>query len=242
MTAFAHRLTHHPLLRLMALVWLAAALLAGCSQEPKQRAAFIDFLQTRILDKKSGVVPILTKQDKETLGDDYAKQYAVIQDFHEALNDTVSKPASDLLSKGSFNSIGDIVNRRADLKTMQDALKQLRTALDVNLAKADAAHAAMKQPDDLKAVYDKAYDRSVAVPAAAFKDTFPAIDGMFDSVNQVADYLEKHRSDVKISGAMMEVNNPKIQAELQALLTQLNNQGRAVNDAQSKLLKAVSGG
>ena len=107
MTAFTHRLTHHPLLRLMALVWLAAALLAGCSQEPKQRAAFIDFLQTRILDKKSGVVPILTKQDKDTLGDDYAKQYAVIQDFHEALNDTVSKPASDLLSKGSFNSIGD---------------------------------------------------------------------------------------------------------------------------------------
>ena len=130
MTAFTHRLTHHPLLRLMALVWLAAALLAGCSQEPKQRAAFIDFLQTRILDKKSGVVPILTKQDKDSLGDDYAKQYAVIQDFHEALNDTVSKPASDLLSKGSFNSIGDIVNRRADLKTMQDALKQLRTALD----------------------------------------------------------------------------------------------------------------
>lgn len=58
----------HSLLRLLALVWLAAALLAGCSQEPKQRAAFISFLQTRILDRPGATIPLLGKEDREQLG------------------------------------------------------------------------------------------------------------------------------------------------------------------------------
>ena len=118
------------LLRLLALVWLAAALLAGCSQEPKQRAAFISFLQTRILDRPGATIPLLGKEDREQLGDDYASQYAVIQAFHEALNDSVSKPARALLSKGSFHSVGDIMKRREDLKTMQDGVKVFQAARD----------------------------------------------------------------------------------------------------------------
>ncbi|MEN5180679.1 DUF3053 family protein [Comamonas testosteroni] len=230
----------HSLLRLLALVWLAAALLAGCSQEPKQRAAFISFLQTRILDRPGATIPLLGKEDREQLGDDYANQYAVIQTFHEALNDSVSKPARALLSKGSFHSVGDIMKRREDIKTMQEGVQQLRKALDENLAKADAAHAAMKQPEDLKAVFDKAYAKTVTVPANAFKDTFPAIDAMFGSVGKVVAYLDAHRDQIKVSGAMLEVSDPKLQAELQALLNDLNSKGQAVNAAQDALLKAVN--
>ena len=234
---FYHR---HPLFRLLALVWLAVALLTGCSQEPKQRAAFITFLQTRILDRPGATIPLLGKEDKAQLGEDYASQYAVIQAFHEALNDSVSKPARALLSKGSFHSVGDIMKRREDLKTMQDGVQQLRKALDENLAKADATHAAMKQPEDLKAVFDKAYTKTVTVPANAFKDTFPAIDAMFASVGKVVAYIDAHRNQIKVSGAMLEVSDPKLQAELQALLHDLNSKGQAVNAAQDALLKAVN--
>ena len=225
----------------LVLVAALPLVLAACGdKEPEQRAAFTQFLQTRIVDKPGVRVPTLTDEEKKSFGD-YAAHYAVITDFNSSMDASV-KPLSGIMQKGAVRSLNDILTRRDDLKNVQTSINDMGAALKEQKAKADAARAQLKQPDDLKAVYDKAYDRSVAVPAAAFKDTFPAIDGMFDSVNQVADYLEKHRSDVKISGAMMEVNNPKIQAELQALLTQLNNQGRAVNDAQSKLLKAVSGG
>ena len=234
-------LIRHPLLRLLALVWVAAALLAACSAEPQERKAFITLLQTRILDKTNGTYPILTKEDKKQLGETYSQQYAVIEDFNQSLNNSVSKPAQDLIRKSSFTTVGDIINRRGDLNTLQEALKNLQTALDEQLAKADAAHAAMKQPDDLKAVYDQAYAKSVTTPATAFKSTFPALDAMFSSVNKLADFVEANKAKVKISGMMLEVNDPKLHQQLNQLLNDVNAKGRDLNAAQTKMLKDIRG-
>lgn len=240
LSTIAMHLLRNPFFRVLALVWMAAALLA-CSAEPQERKAFITLLQTRILDKSDGTYPILTAEDKKQLGETYAQQYAIIQDFNQSLNKSVGKPAQELIRKSSFSSIGDVLKRRDDLKTLQTAVKDLQGTLDQELAKADAARAALKQPEDLKAVYDKAYAKTVTNPATAFKDTFPALDAMFDSVNKVADFVEANKGKVKISGMMLEVTDPKLHQQLNALLNDLNTKGRSLNDAQNKLLKAVRG-
>ena len=58
-----------------------------------------------------------------------------------------------------MRTLSDIVARRDDLKTVQTALNDMGVALKEQQGKADAARAQLKQPDDLKAVYAKAYER-----------------------------------------------------------------------------------
>ncbi len=234
-------ITKNPLLRVVALLWLCAAMLAGCSQEPTYRKAFIQLLQTRLIDKTNGTFPILTAEDKKLLGEDYAKQYAVIEDFNRALNDSVGAPARQLMQRSSFNSIGGIMQRRDDLKTLQDGFAKLQVALDENLVKADAAHAAMKQPEDLKAVYDQAYAKAVSKPAEAFKEVFPELKTLFASINKVVDFVDAHKDKIKVSGMMVEVQDPALHKQLSVILNEMNQAGTSLNAAQNKLLKTVRG-
>ena len=145
---------------------LAAALplmLAACgNQEPEQRAAFTQFLQTRIVDKPGVRVPQVTDEEKKSFGD-YAAHYAVITDFNSGMDASV-KPLPGIMQKGAVRSLNDIVTRRDDIKAVQASLNEMGEALLAQRAKADTAHAQLKQPDDLKAVYDKAYEKTVSLP------------------------------------------------------------------------------
>ena len=82
----------------------------------------------------------------------------MITDFNSGMDASV-KPLNSLMQKGGMRTLSDIVARRDDLKTVQTALNDMGTALKEQQGKADAARAQLKQPDDLKAVYAKAYER-----------------------------------------------------------------------------------
>ena len=74
-------------------------LLAACGdKEPEQRAAFTQFLQTRIIDKPGVRVPQLTAEEK-SFGD-YAAHYAVITDFNSGMDASV-KPLNSLMQKAA---------------------------------------------------------------------------------------------------------------------------------------------
>jgi hypothetical protein len=66
------------------------------------------------------------------------------------------QPMGQVMAKGALRSIADLTARPDDLKAAKDGLTGPRAALDQQLAKSDAAHAQLKQPDDLKQVCDKA--------------------------------------------------------------------------------------
>lgn len=217
-------------------------MLAACgNKEAEQRAAFIEFLQTRVLDKPGLRVPTPTEEQKKSFGD-YTQHYAVITDFNEGMNKSVSQPMGDVMAKGALRSIGDLSTRRDDLKAAKEGLAGLRTALDQQLAKADAARAQLKQPDDLKQVYDKAYEKTVSTPAATFKEVFPALDTTFDGALAVGDFLQQNKSKIQVSGASVTVSDPAVQAELNKMLQNLNGQSAAINAAQRKMQAVVRGG
>jgi hypothetical protein len=222
---------------------LAAALplvLAACGdKEPEQRAAFTQFLQTRIVDKPGVRVPQLTDEEKKSFGD-YAAQYAVITDFNAGMDASV-KPLSGIMQKGAMRSLNDIVTRRDDLKTVQAGLNDMSAALKEQQAKADAARAQLKQPDDLKAVYDKAYEKTVSLPADTFRDVLPQLNATFDSSLKIADYVEAHKSQIDIAGPVVKVQDPAVQAELNRLLQDLNAQAKNVQQAQTRLQAVMLG-
>lgn len=222
------------------LLAFSLALVACGNKEAEQRAAFIAFLQTRVLDKPGLRVPALTPEEKTAFGD-YARHFAVITDFNEGMNRSVSQPMTQIMAKGALRSIADLATRRDDLKAAKDGLGSLRTALDQQTAKADAAHAQLKQPDDLKQVYDKAYDKTVTMPAATFKQVFPALDSVFDSALAIGDFLEKNKSKIQVVGSSVTVTDPAVQAELNKMLQQLNGQSSAINAAQQKMQAMVRG-
>jgi len=222
---------------------LAAALplmLAACgNKEPEQRAAFTQFLQTRIVDKPGVRVPQLTDEEKKSFGD-YAAQYAVITDFNAGMDASV-KPLSGIMQKGSLRSLNDIVTRRDDLKTVQASLNEMGAALKEQQAKADAARAQLKQPEDLKAVYDKAYEKTVSLPADTFRDVLPQLNATFDSSLKIADYVAAHAAQIDISGPIVKVQDPAVQAELNKLLQDLNAQAKNVQQAQTRMQAVMVG-
>src|ERR1700732_1879559 len=92
----------------VALVAYALAL-AGCGdQEAAQRKAFIEFLQTRIIDKPGVHVPTLTADLQDKIGV-YAKHYAVITTFNSDMDQSVVGFLPKALRAGSVTSIADAV-------------------------------------------------------------------------------------------------------------------------------------
>lgn len=123
-------------------------------QEIHRHERLSEFLQTRIVDKPGVHVPKLTTDQTQAFGP-YSDHYAVITDFNGAM-DTAVKPLGNLLQKGAIRSLNDVTARRDDIKAVQTGLNDMGSQLQEQKAKADTAHAQLKQPEDLKVVYDKA--------------------------------------------------------------------------------------
>ncbi len=215
--------------------------LSGCDNEASQRKEFIDFLQTRILDKQGTHVPQLSDNQKEAFGP-YAKDYAIIAEFNaDGAASTAGATLSGIMAKGGLNSISDLTKRRDDIVSAKASVKQLGDEIDQALAKADAAKAQLKQPDDLKAVFDKAYDRDVTSVATTIKGAVPTLESLFDSALQLSDFLTQHKDSLQISGVSVTANNQQTLNALQPLLNDFSAKARAVQDLQRKFMSLAYG-
>jgi hypothetical protein len=219
---------------------LLAVLVAACNDEPAQRKAFIDFLQTRIIDKPGLHVPHLTPDEANSFGD-YAKQYAIITDFNDGLDQSVAKPMQEAIDGGAIRSWDDLVTRRADIVAARDSVVQLRAAIDKQLAAADTAHAALKQPDDLKPVFDKAYERDVTIPAKAFADIFPDLSQALTAIVDLGDFIDQHKDKITITGSVVQTSDPALQPQIAALIAALTAKNEAINKAQQRLRTVMEG-
>lgn len=217
-----------------------AICLAGCDDEPAERKAFIEFLQTRIIDKPGLHVPHLTPEETKSFGP-YAQQYAVITDFNDGLDRSVAKPMAEAIDRGAIRSLDEVVTRHTDFVAARDGIAQLRAAIDKQLATADAAHAALKQPDDLKPVFDKAYERDVTIPAKAFSDIFPDLSQALAAIVDLGDFIEQHKDKVTIAGSQLQTSDPALQPQLSALVNALVAKNEAINKAQAHLRAIVNG-
>lgn len=224
--------------------WLLALalplVLTACGdKEPEQRTAFIQFLQTRIIDKPGVHVPKPDADETKAFGP-YSADYSVITDFNSGMDESV-KPLNGLLQKGAVRSLGDVVARRDDLQAAQAGLNDMASQIKTKQAAADAAHAKLKQPDDLKVVYDKAYERTVSLPSTTFLEVLPQINGTLASSLKVADYVNAHKAQIDVSGPAPKVQDPTILKELNGLLQDLATQAQGAQQAQAKVQAVMLG-
>lgn len=218
-----------------------ALLLAGCfGNEPAQRKAFIEFLQTRIIDKPGLHIPIMSDQDVANFGP-YADQYRIMNGFHHQLDATISKDFASAMQIGSPRSLEELVKHRDLLPTITRGMAKMKTTIDKALAEADAAHAALKQPPDLKAVYDQAYEHMVTKPANVFRELIPIMVSGLPVIEKLAAFLDEHRNAIEYRGGMPVVRDAKLQPQLEALIQEAVKVSEASAEGKRKLQAMAEG-
>jgi hypothetical protein len=82
----------------------------------------------------------------------------------------------------------------ANLTTAKDVVDKMEQGIETRLAKINADRAALKQSDDLKAVYDKTFDKLVTAPAVAMENSAKALDSGIDAALALATYINAGRA------------------------------------------------
>jgi hypothetical protein len=225
----------------LAGVLTLALLAAGCfDNEPQQRRAFITFLQTRIIDKPGLHIPIMSEKDIADFGP-YADHYRVMNGFHRRLDASISKDLAQAMAIGSPRSLEDLRDHRDVLPVLRAGISKMKSELDTAEAGADAAHKALKQPPDLRTVYDGAYERVVTMPAHVFRELVPMIETMLEPIDALATYLDEHRDTIVFRGGSPVVTDPPTRTRLAALMETAGKAVRASEDGK-RMLRAMAEG
>lgn len=223
------------------MVVVSALGLAACGdREAEQRKAFVTFLQTRIIDKPGLHVPQLTAEERTSFGP-YADQYAIITRFHQVMNESVSPKLAAAMSTGAIQSLGDLVQRRGDLQAAKTIIDQMAAALGDDVAQADEAHRKLDQRPEVRAVFDTAYDRLVTTSAVTFRAIVPVADKTFADALDLAEYMDRHKGVITITGSTLQVSDAATRTEMNAKLQVLQSSQQAVQTAQRQMQTLVYG-
>jgi DUF3053 family protein len=150
-----------------------AATLAGFSwgnSEADQRKAFIAFLQD--INNRPGIHFLVPTANDEKAFGPYLQHYAIILDFDKDMKAPMDGFLAQAIKLGfgpnpSPRTIEQMATASADLTAAKDAINKMEQVIETRLAKVNADRPALKQPDDLKAVYDKTFDKLVIAPTLA---------------------------------------------------------------------------
>ncbi|QNQ54467.1 DUF3053 domain-containing protein [Serratia liquefaciens] len=218
--------------------WLAPVLallvvmqLTACGdKEPEQRKAFIDYIQNTVM-RSGAKIPTLSEDQKQKFGN-YAGDYAILVGFSQQLSkslDASLTPALDQINQ--IRTAQDYMSKRDTLQQSVGALNLLGQQIQSAKSQADTAHTALKQPDDLKAVYNQAYDKIVTGPANALMPVIPTTASFVQDLVQVGDFL-------RAQGNQVAFNNNGVQFRTSQQATQYNTMMSNLVAKQQDLLNA----
>lgn len=219
------RLTQTGFARFLLLPLIMLALLftlSGCGdKEPEQRKAFIEFLQTRVLDKPQLAVPQLTEDEKKAFGP-YVNDYAVLTDYHKGVGDVFNTQMEDVFGQlRGVSSVGTLISKRDEIKKLADLSAGWKQTLVKLRAETESKRAALKQPDDLKAVYDRVWNKVIVAPDDAAGQVATQVPEVLTLLVSQIDLLNQQSDKVKISGNMVQFSDQKTLDQYNALQQQL---------------------
>jgi hypothetical protein len=224
---------------------LFAAVLAACGDsEADQRSAFIKFLNE--VNGRSGVHILNPTPDEEKAFGPYLQHYAVITDYAKDMNAAMLAFRDRIqrfgVGPGSLpRTVEQMAAAPQDLPAVKADLEKMEQALETRLAKAKADRAALKQPDDLKAVYDKTFDKLVAVPSTALITSEKVLDDGIDASIKLVDYISTHRNKLVVSGTSIEAKDQRTLNEIAPLLKAHQEAGERFVAAQRAGERLVEG-
>ncbi|MDR0717314.1 MAG: DUF3053 domain-containing protein [Azoarcus sp.] len=193
-----------------------AMLLAGCGRELQQRQAFIDFLQDEMAKQQTSIA-VPTSTMRKRFGE-YATHYDVVVDFNKAVAEHVGKPLNRLYRDSRVvlgNPEADAETRKRAILASRNMLQQLEKSLDNELSIAESRFSTFSQPNDLKAVYSRAFDKYVRLPAQEFKVIVPMMGEMLDKISAMFEFINANKNKIEIRDGLIQVKD-------QALTVRLN--------------------
>jgi hypothetical protein len=217
---------------------LALVVLTGCDDEPAERRVFTEFLQTNIVSRP-GVHLMLMKPEFAKIFGRYASHYQIILDFNSNLDLAPLERAARL--KQQIDDLADLAAHRAELKALQAAIPEMTAIVDGKIETANAAHAALQQPPDLKEVYDRAFDRLVTRPGTLLAQMPKQLDKSLTVMIGLADYVADNVKVIKIVGMDGTSIDPVVGRHLTELLDALHENDAAVDNLKRQFQALLSG-
>ena len=220
---------------------LVALALLGCGDsDADQRRAFIVFLQSRIVGRPGIHFPIPSEEETKSFGN-YAKQYDVILDFGKDNAQNSNGLDAQFQALGGIRSLDQLIAQRETFAKVKAGIDEAQVRMKAAVAKADAAHALLKQPDDLRSVYDQAYAKDVTMQATLLGEIVPLFDQAVSDDLKLSDFVTSHPAQVAVSGGQLQVKDASVQAPLQGMLNDVAKSSSALVVAGVKLQKASKG-
>lgn len=223
--------------RWLAPVWVVMVVmqLAACGDsEGDQRKAFMEYLQNTVM--RSGQnLPTLSEDQKQKFGN-YANDYQVLLTFsHQVKQDVSNSLAPVINTLGDIRVPQDYVQQHDALAQELGALNMLGQRVQSAQAQADTAHAAMKHPEDLKAIYNQAYDSIVTRPANGLTPVIPALAGFAQEVVQVGDYLIQQGNQATFNGSQVQFPTQQQVTQYNTMMSGLATKQQVLQRAQNAL-------
>jgi hypothetical protein len=221
-----------------------AALSGWGNSEADQRKAFIAFLQD--INSRPGAHLLVPNATDEKAFGTYLPHYAIILDFNKDMKVSTDDFVAQLIKLGygpnpSSRSIEQMAAAPADLTAAKETIGKLAQAIDTRLAKANADRGALKQPDDLKAVYDKTFDRLVTAPAVAFDTSAKALGTGIDATLTLVTYINAHRAKLVVSGMQIQAKDQRTLDEITPLMKAYQDAGERFVAAQRQSAAVLGG-
>lgn len=224
----------------LALAGLAICLiLIGCgNKEAKQREEFINILQAKIITPKGVNTPSLTDEERKKLGL-YADHFQVMIDFHTAMDKRMDKMA-ELMEKISQLKLSNDPRENLDsINQVKEMIGEMTTGLNEEFAKAQTNKEALRQPDDLKAVFDQAFEKSLARSVNAFNALMGQVDEALDGQKTLYEFVLANKDKLDLSGSAIMIKDESIESELKERMNEANKKASKLNSAQSQFNKAM---
>ncbi|XBS69743.1 DUF3053 domain-containing protein [Acerihabitans sp. KWT182] len=221
-------------LMIPVLLLLAMQITACGDKEPDQRKAFIQFLQTTVLPGGERL-PGLSDDQKRQFGP-YTNDYQVLLTFTQQYTQSVNTnllPVLDLISQ--IRVPQDYLTRRQDVQQSSAALNSLAPQIAQLKKQADDARAALKQPADLKTVYDQAYDKRVTQPVQKAAQVIAAASTLSSTLAQVGEFLNTQ-------GAQVAYGPNSVSFPTRLPATQYNELMKSLESQYQQLVQAQNAG
>ena len=221
-----------PILCLMLLV-LCALFSGACGrQEQEQRKFFIEFLETNVIAAAGMDRVWMSDAVRKKVGN-YGRHFDVIAMYSKELGDINARLAGEktrIAAQGPV-PVDRLGSERARIEQLVAAFSRSAQQVDAVKARADAAKAALKQPEDVRAAFDKAYEKEVSGYAVALLNLYAVQKDFYAEAARMGIFFEKHRDKMQIRNTTVTIDDQALVIEYNALQQSLQEKARKMQDA-----------
>ena len=95
----------------------------------------------------------------------------------------------------------------------------------------------MKQPEDLKPVYDKVYAKYVTRHSELMLGILPALQNIFTASLELLALADQHPKEITTVGGMTQVSSQRLLNQVNAISAKMVKEVEALNKLESELRK-----